>query len=68
MYLIEARHLQMFPVLEASEIGRIARLGEHRNYTAGTHIFTIGEVAPGAFVLLSGLVVSRSATATVSLG
>jgi thioredoxin reductase (NADPH) len=54
--LIEARHHQMFPVLEASEIGHIARLGERRTYTAGTHIFTTGEVAPGAFVLLSGLV------------
>src|ERR1700738_770629 len=54
--LIEARHSQMFPVLEASEIARIARLGARRTYAAGTHIFTTGEVAPGAFVLLSGMV------------
>lgn len=54
--LIETRRHQMFPVLEASEIGRIARLGERQTYRAGTHIFTTGEVAPGAFVLLSGLV------------
>jgi thioredoxin reductase (NADPH) len=53
---IEARHDQMFPTLEDSEIGRIARLGERRNYATGTHIFTTGEVAPGAFVLFSGLV------------
>ena len=54
--LIEARHSQMFPVLEASEIARVARLGERRTYAAGTRIFTSGEVAPGAFVLLSGMV------------
>jgi thioredoxin reductase (NADPH) len=46
----------MFPVLEASEIGRIARLGERRIYAAGAHIFTTGEVATGAFILLSGSV------------
>jgi thioredoxin reductase (NADPH) len=42
--------------LEASEIARIARLGERRTYAAGAHIFTTGEVALGAFVLLSGRV------------
>jgi len=54
--LIDARHHQMFPVLEISEIDRITRLGERRTYAAGTHIFNTGKVAPGAFVLLSGLV------------
>ena len=54
--LAETRRDQMFPVLEAAEIGRITRLGEHRAYAAGAHIFTTGEVAPGAFVLLSGQV------------
>jgi thioredoxin reductase (NADPH) len=54
--LIATRHHQMFPVLEASEIARIARLGERRTYAAGAHIFTTGEVAFGAFVLLSGRV------------
>jgi thioredoxin reductase (NADPH) len=54
--LIATRHHQMFPVLEASEIARIARLGERRTYAAGAHIFTTGEVAFGAFVLLSGWV------------
>src|ERR1700680_615590 len=52
--LVATRHHQMFPVLEASEIGRIARLGERRTYAAGSHIFTTGEAAVGAFVLLSG--------------
>src|ERR1700751_4184446 len=53
---VAPRHHQMFPVLEASEIGRIARLGERRTYAAGSDIFTTGEVAVGAFVLLSGRV------------
>jgi thioredoxin reductase (NADPH) len=53
---IDGRHHQMFPVLEASEIARIIRLGERRTYAVGSHIFTTGEVAPGAFVLLSGVV------------
>jgi thioredoxin reductase (NADPH) len=51
---IENRHDQMFPVLDTAEIGRISRLGERRAYAAGAHIFTTGEIAPGAFVLLSG--------------
>src|SRR4051794_3636533 len=50
----ETRHDQTFPVLEAAEIVRITRLGERRAYAAAAHIFTAGEVAPGAFVLLSG--------------
>jgi thioredoxin reductase (NADPH) len=54
--LSATRHDQMFPVLEESEIGRIARLGERRTYAAGTRIFSTGEVALGAFVLLSGRV------------
>ena len=54
--LTATRHHQMFPVLEASEIGRIAQLGERRTYAADTRIFTTGEVAAGAFVLLSGRV------------
>src|SRR6516164_8411953 len=54
--LVATRRRQMFPVLEASEIGRIARLGERKTYAAGSQIFTTGEVALGAFVLLSGRV------------
>ena len=50
----ETRHDQTFPVFEAAEIARITRLGERRAYAAGARIFTTGEVAPGAFVLLSG--------------
>ena len=54
--LIETRRDQLFPVLDATEIGRIGRLGQRRNYPAGAHIFSTGGVAPGAFILLSGQV------------
>src|SRR3954467_5280304 len=53
---IDARHAEMFPVLALSEIGRISRLGERRAYPAGARVFNTGEIAPGAFVLLSGQV------------
>ena len=51
---IEARRDQMFPVLEPTEIERLARFGERKSYAVGARIFTTGEVAPGAFIILSG--------------
>src|SRR5580700_11536913 len=54
--LIEARRDQMFPVLEAAEIGRLWRFGELKSYAAGERIVATGEIAPGAFVILSGQV------------
>ena len=54
--LIEARRDQMFPVLEASEIGRLWRFGELKSYAAGERIVATGEIAPGAFVILTGRV------------
>ncbi len=54
--LIEARRGQMFPVLEPAEIERLARFGERRSYRAGEHMVATGEVAPGAFVILTGRV------------
>ncbi len=54
--LIEARREQMFPVLEPDEIERLARFGERRSYAAGDRMVATGEIAPGAFVLLSGRV------------
>jgi thioredoxin reductase (NADPH) len=51
---IEARRDQMFPMLEPTEIERLARFGERRSYAVGARIFTTGEVAPGAFIILSG--------------
>jgi thioredoxin reductase (NADPH) len=54
--LIEARHDQMFPVLEPSEIDRLARFGELKSYAAGVRIVATGEIGPGAFVILAGQV------------
>jgi thioredoxin reductase (NADPH) len=54
--LIEARHDQIFPVLEPTEIERLARFGERQAYAAGVGIFATGETAPGAFIILSGRV------------
>ncbi len=51
---IEARRDQMFPVLEPTGIERLARFGERKSYAVGARIFTTGEVAPGAFIILSG--------------
>jgi thioredoxin reductase (NADPH) len=52
--LTSPRRRQMFPILTDAEIDRIARLGERRTYPAGAPIFTTGEVALGAYVVLSG--------------
>jgi thioredoxin reductase (NADPH) len=54
--LIEARYDQMFPVLEPAEIDRLARFGERKSYAAGEQIVATGEIAPGAFIILSGQV------------
>src|SRR5271156_2714725 len=51
---IEARRDQMFPVLAPADIARLTRFGERKSYAAGEPIFTTGEVAPGAFIILSG--------------
>jgi thioredoxin reductase (NADPH) len=51
---IEARRGQMFPVLEPADIARLARFGERKSYATGESIFTTGEAAPGAFIILSG--------------
>jgi thioredoxin reductase (NADPH) len=54
--LIEARHDQMFPMLEPAEIDRLARFGEPKVYAAGERIVATGEIAPGAFIILAGRV------------
>jgi thioredoxin reductase (NADPH) len=54
--LIEARRDQMFPVLEPAEIDRLARFGELKSYAAGERIVGTGEIAPGAFIILTGRV------------
>jgi thioredoxin reductase (NADPH) len=51
---ISGRHDQAFPVLSETEISRIARFGEHRQYRRGERLFTTGEPPPGIFVVLKG--------------
>jgi thioredoxin reductase (NADPH) len=52
--IIEKRRDQAVPVLDSLEIERVRRFGECRSYSAGATIFTIGQVAPGLIVVLSG--------------
>jgi thioredoxin reductase (NADPH) len=52
--IIETRYEQVFPTLEAAEIGRLRAFGETRTYGAGERLVTSGEPSPGVFVVLSG--------------
>ena len=46
----------MFPTLERAEIDRLARLGERKSYAADESLVVTGQVALGAFAILSGRV------------
>ena len=50
----DARYDQMFPVLDAAEIGRLRRFSERRGFRAGERLVATGEVSPGMFVIVSG--------------
>jgi CRP-like cAMP-binding protein len=52
--VIETRSDQMFPTLDASELGRLRRFGEPRAYRAGERLVATGEISPGMFVVLDG--------------
>jgi thioredoxin reductase (NADPH) len=54
--IIEARREQMFPVLDARDIGHLQRFGEIRHYAIGASVMKAGEVAPGLILILSGKV------------
>ncbi len=47
---------QIFPTLGESDIARIARFGVLASYQAGDHLFRVGQVGPGLFLLISGTV------------
>ncbi|RSZ36895.1 MULTISPECIES: FAD-dependent oxidoreductase [unclassified Variovorax] len=47
---------QTFPVLSDTEIARIARFGTVQQFARGSRLFTAGEIGPGMFVLLKGVV------------
>ncbi|WP_428421107.1 FAD-dependent oxidoreductase [Methylibium sp.] len=51
-----SRRHQMFPVLSDTEIARVSRFGSVRRYARGERLFAAGEVGPGMFVLLAGVV------------
>src|SRR5437588_8787654 len=57
---ISGRHDQAFPRLTESEIARIARFGERRQYHRGERVFAAGERAPGLFVVLKGTLTMSS--------
>jgi thioredoxin reductase (NADPH) len=48
------RYDQTFPVLTATEIGRIRRFGDIRRFKDGEQMIQTGTAHPGMFVLLSG--------------
>ena len=58
----DTRYEQMFPTLDAAEIGRLQRFGERRTYRAGERLVATGAVSPGRFVVVSGEGVVRQHT------
>ncbi|MGO4407968.1 FAD-dependent oxidoreductase [Bosea sp. RAF48] len=51
---LTARRDQMFPILAETDIERMRRFGEERDYAAGDLIVQAGEISPGLVVILSG--------------
>jgi thioredoxin reductase (NADPH) len=54
--ILEARHDQMFPRLDASEIERVRRFGVVRSFAPGEPIKKLGEVGHGLDIILEGRV------------
>ncbi|WP_233886361.1 FAD-dependent oxidoreductase [Paraburkholderia flagellata] len=53
---VELRRYQMYPVLSATRLNKIARFGERRSWQAGETIFRTGEPSKGMHVLVRGRV------------
>ena len=53
------RRDQVFPVLDAEDVARIARFGETRQFRSGELLKKAGERAAGLFVLISGRVLIK---------
>ena len=49
-----SRYDQMFPVLSAGELARVAAFGEAHRFGRGERLLETGKSAPGMFVILSG--------------
>ena len=52
--IIDTRHDQMFPVLEAIEIERVRRFGTVRSFRAGEALEKAGEIETGLSIILEG--------------
>ena len=52
--IIETRHDQMFPILEASEIQRVRRFGSVHCFSTGEALQTVGTVGYGLSIILAG--------------
>jgi hypothetical protein len=52
----ESRREQVLPKFSSKEIGRLRRFGALRRYPAGTQLFVTGKIAPGMFMMISGVV------------
>ena len=57
---ISGRRDQAFPRLTESEIARIARFGERRQYHRGERVFAAGKPPPGMLVVLKGTLTMSS--------
>jgi thioredoxin reductase (NADPH) len=56
LFSVRPRYDQTFPVLTATEIGRIRKFGDIRRYKHGEQMIRTGMAHPGMFVLLSGTI------------
>ena len=54
--IIETRHDQILPQLDATDIERARRFGEVRRFAAGEALAAIGEIGIGLGIILSGQV------------
>jgi thioredoxin reductase (NADPH) len=52
----EQRYDQIYPALDPLEIERVRRFGNGRSFAAGESLWTVGQVAPGLMVILTGKV------------
>jgi thioredoxin reductase (NADPH) len=52
--IIDTRHDQMFPSLEASEVERVRRFGEVQSFGAGEALASVGNIGHGLSIVLSG--------------
>jgi thioredoxin reductase (NADPH) len=52
--IVDTRHDQMFPNLEASEVERVRRFGEVQSFGAGEALASVGNVGHGLSIILDG--------------